>query len=434
MGLRAALSWASRSAELERRVSSTVLTAGAGRDILFNSPDGWEVEQPGLWFVNTPPDGTVFGNPPPGAGDPYGFSTLPAVQRCTSLIVDVIAGLPWHVIRGDWEQLATPSWVGDPQVKRVDGRVVGPMSVDTQLSAVEFWSTWITSALWLGDGYVYAPVRDSAGAPRPPLWILHPDYVEIRDGRYWVAGDNEGPLPVGSIIHLRGGRIQENGHGTGVLSEHAADLGIAVAVRSYTGQQYRSGIPAGYIESSQPNLTSEDARALQAAWEAQHGGKRRVAVLNATTKFTPIAISALDAQLASAREWALRDVAMIFGMPSYMLDVPGDSATYANVESRMIQYRMLTLLNPWVRRIESCLDAEFPNGTSLKIKTAGLERADTNTRYQAYKTGIDAGFLTVNEVRALEDLAPLEDPHGGPGPAPAAAAPPLEAPTIGVAP
>ena len=253
-------------------------------------------------------------------------------------------------------------------------------------------------------------MRDSAGAPGPPLWILHPDMVTIRDGRYWVAGDTEGPLPVGSVIHLRGGRIGEDGHGTGVLTEHAADLGIAIAVRAYTGQQYRSGIPAGYIESSQPNLTADQARELQAGWESQHGGRRRIAVLNATTKFTPIAISALDAQLASAREWSLRDVALIFGLPSYMLDVPGDSATYANVESRMVQYRMLSLLNPWVRRIESCLDAEFPNGTSLKIKTAGLERADTATRYAAYKTGLDAGFLTVNEVRALEDLAPLPDP------------------------
>jgi phage portal protein BeeE len=67
------------------------------------------------------------------------------------------------------------------------------------------------------------------------------------------------------------------------------------------------------------------------------------------------------------------------------------------------------LLNPWVRRIESCLDAEFPAGTSVKIATAGLERADTTTRYNAYKTALDAGWMTVDEVRALEDLPPLGD-------------------------
>jgi phage portal protein BeeE len=51
------------------------------------------------------------------------------------------------------------------------------------------------------------------------------------------------------------------------------------------------------------------------------------------------------------------------------------------------------------------VDAEFPRGTTMKIKTAGLERADTKSRYEAYTLGINGGWLTVEEVRALEDLA-----------------------------
>ena len=69
----------------------------------------------------------------------------------------------------------------------------------------------------------------------------------------------------------------------------------------------------------------------------------------------------MDAQLASTREWSLRDVAFAFGVPAYMLGVPGDSSTYANVESRMIELRTFTLL-PWQRRIESTLDAQLPKG------------------------------------------------------------------------
>ena len=89
-----------------------------------------------------------------------------------------------------------------------------------------------------------------------------------------------------------------------------------------------------------------------------------------------------------------------------MLGVPGDSSTYANVESRMIELRTFTLL-PWERRIESTLDAQLPRGTGLRIRWDGLLRADTTTRYEAYKNAIDAGFMTVDEIRALEDLPPL---------------------------
>jgi phage portal protein BeeE len=92
----------------------------------------------------------------------------------------------------------------------------------------------------------------------------------------------------------------------------------------------------------------------------------------------------------------------------------------------------------WIRRIESAIDPEFPRGTELKIQSAGLERADTGTRYAAYKTAIDSGFLLVDEVRALEDRPPL-DPGNYPGHAteapsgnaPAPAAPPMPNPPTG---
>jgi phage portal protein BeeE len=98
-----------------------------------------------------------------------------------------------------------------------------------------------------------------------------------------------------------------------------------------------------------------------------------------------------------------------------MLGVAGDSQTYANVESRMIEFDRFTLLQ-WIRRIESTLDAQFPKGTELKVRTAGMMRADTLTRYQAYAVALDNGFLTRDEVRRLEDYPPLDGPTPLPGP------------------
>ena len=105
--------------------------------------------------------------------------------------------------------------------------------------------------------------------------------------------------------------------------------------------------------------------------------------------------------------WSLRDVALAFGVPPYMLGAPSDSSTYANVESRMIEFRTFTLL-PWQRRIDRVLDAQFPRGTELKIRSDALLRADTATRYAAHKVALDAGFMTIDEVRQLEDRPPLQ--------------------------
>jgi HK97 family phage portal protein len=408
------------AARLAERV--VTLYATEGRDILHNTPDGWEVDRPAIWWLGPPEGGDpVWGNPPPGADGSGVFASLPAVTRCTSIIADTVAGLPWHVVRGDYEQLSTPDWILDPQALRLDGRVAsGAGDLAVKLSAVEFWANWIISALWLGDGYVYVPVRDSAGQPKPPLWQFHPADVSIVEGRYEVAGE---PIDPAALLHLRGFGPYWGGTGGGVITRHYLDLGLAVTTRTYTEGQYHSGVPAGYLQSTQPHLEESEALDLKRAWLAQHGGSRRsIAVLNATTSFNPIQLTPLDSALDVARQWSLRDVALAFGVAPYMLGVPGDSSTYANVESRMIELRAFTLL-PWVRRIESTLDAQFPRGTTLKIKTAGLERADTKTRYDAYAVGINAGFLTPDDVRSLEDMPPLDTP-APPPPSPVPTPPP----------
>jgi HK97 family phage portal protein len=258
--------------------------------------------------------------------------------------------------------------------------------------------------LWFGDGYVYAPVRDVAGAPKPPLWQLHPHHVTIDGGTYWV-GDI--PLPVGSVIHLRGDGPYTNGHGRGVIDAHGLDLRLAATVRTYAAGVFQSGVPAGYLKSTQPNLSPTAAADLKAKWLAQHGGARRtIAILNATTEFHPISISPVDAQLTAAREWSLRDIANAFHIPPYKLGVPSDSSTYANVESRQRDFAQQALF-PWTARIESTLSAELARGTDLDVVMDGLLRADSKTRADFYKLALEGGWLTVDEVRALEGLPPL---------------------------
>ena len=388
-----------------RQISTNILRATDGRDVLVNSPDGWEVEQPWLWWQG-PGNGTLgpFGHPIPGAGG-SGYGAIPAVSRASNLIVDTIVMLPWHVYRDETERLPTPDWIGDPQALRLDGRVVDPGAVDdTRQSRFDFWSQWLLSALWFGDGFVYVPTRDVTGAPKPPLWVLHPHDVELRDGRYWVS-DIE--LASTSIIHLRGQTPIVDGRGTGVLDRFGTDLSIAAALRDYTLGAYTAGVPAGYLKTSAPNLSQEQADALKARWLSQHGGlQRSIAVLNATTEFHPLTWSPNDLAATEFAGITLGQIANMFGVPPYLLGAPTDSNTYANVEARRIELYQLTL-QPWISRAEDVLDAQLPRGTEVKIKVDGLLRSDTKTRYEAYDIAVKGGWMTENEVRALEGYPPL---------------------------
>jgi hypothetical protein len=56
--------------------------------------------------------------------------------------------------------------------------------------------------------------------------------------------------------------------------------------------------------------------------------------------------------------------------------------------------------------------SRYPGGETafIKFNLDGLLRADINSRMSAFSTGLQAGFLTINDVRRLEDLQPILDP------------------------
>lgn len=395
---------------LAARIATNILRGTDGRDVLLNSPDGWEVEQPWLWWSST--GGGPIGHPIPGASDPGGAAAIPAVSRATSLIVDTLAALPWHVYRDGTERLTTPDWLADPQALRLDGRVVdSATSLDaTRMSLVDYWGQWLLAALWYGDAFAYVPQRDAAGAPKPPLWLLNPFDVAIVDGSYRVS-DIE--LEPGTVIHLRGLLPIVEGRGTGVLDRFAVELGGVATIRDYVTGAFSAGVPAGYLKANVPNLTQDQADTLKARWMAQHGNTRRsIAVLNATTEFHPLTWSPVDMAAVDFARLTVSSIAMMFNLDPYFLGASTDSSTYANIESRNTALVQQTLL-PWVKRAEAVLTAQLARGTEVRIEVDGLLRADFKTRVDGYATLIDKGVLTVDEVRALENLPPLSEATGG---------------------
>jgi HK97 family phage portal protein len=389
-----------------------VYTGTDGRDILMNDPDGWEVSRPGLWWdgpAGGDGEGGPIGNPPPGARG-EGRNLPAAVTRCTSLLSDTLAGMPWRVMRNRL-RLDAPDWITDPQAKRRDLRIAAGPVPEWRRSAVEFWSWFLTSMLWDGEGVIYVPNRNEDGSPAPPLWQLNPADLDVDGGDYVIKprGAEDGyRFAPGELIVIRG-LVRHGPRGVGVLKAHFLDLALAGEVRGFAYNMLRKGIPAGYLKVNAPQLTREKAREVQADWMRGHGGiMKKVAVLNATTEFHPLELDPQAMQLAQMRDYSTLDIAMIFGIPPYMLGLASDRSTYANVESRMIEFAQFSLL-PWARRAESGLDAEFARGTSLKINLDALRRADTETRYKAHKIGLDAGFLTIEEVREMEDLPPMTE-------------------------
>jgi len=131
-------------------------------------------------------------------------------------------------------------------------------------------------------------------------------------------------------------------------------------------------------------------------------------VFNAATRVKTLAANARESQLIEARQYSLTEIANMIGLPAYYLGAPNSSRTYSNVSEENLQLVRWSLL-PWISRIEQKLTDYIPRGQVAKFNVDALLRPDTKTRYEAHAIALDKGFLTINEVRELENREPLEE-------------------------
>lgn len=79
--------------------------------------------------------------------------------------------------------------------------------------------------------------------------------------------------------------------------------------------------------------------------------------------------------------------------------------TYTNVADADLTFARWTLTQ-YLREIEEAFSALLPRGQQARFNLDAILRPSTKARYEAHQLALAAGFLTVDEVRAIEGLPP----------------------------
>lgn len=205
------------------------------------------------------------------------------------------------------------------------------------------------------------------------------------------------------VQHLSLMRVPGTNYGLGPIQAAKRELKGAIDTRDYSANWFEeSGVPSGVLKSDQV-LNADQAVAAKNAWNSTAGAKNGVAVLGNGLSYSPIFLSPADAQFIESQNFNVTQIARLMGVPASLMlaDAGGSSMTYQNVEQDWIGYIRFSLMN-YLLEIEQGLSDLLPRGQEAKFNVDALYRSDTLTRYNAYKIGIEAGFLTVDEVRASE--------------------------------
>lgn len=230
----------------------------------------------------------------------------------------------------------------------------------------------------------------------------------------WLAWRIDGtPVPWGDVFHVSAGNRSGFILGRGVIAQYRDALSGALATQSHARRYMASGgLPSAVLQSKNPDLTQEQAEAMKARYRETIGtGSREPLVLPASTEFTPVVSDADKQQLVDARKWDAAEAAMILGIPTVKLGLPGPTMTYTNTQMSEIEYRTNTL-SRWTGPLEAAVTKWLlpPGDRAVHLWDSRLE-LDEATHTDVLSKRLAAGLITIDEGRRGLGLRPL-DPAG----------------------
>jgi HK97 family phage portal protein len=267
----------------------------------------------------------------------------------------------------------------------------------------------------------YTRVRGEGAIPVTELEPIHPERIvaieQDEQGRVYYRVRSLGLAPDeilrdDAMWHIRKAPLTQDGlRGLSVVETGRETFGRAIGVREY-GDDYfaNGGASGGTLQHPGKFASKVDQTHFLDTWREGGTGRNRHKdrlLLNGVT-YTPISVKNNEAQFLETIANTDIQVCRLWNMPPHRVGIL-DRATLANIEQQSIDYVVYTLA-PWICAWEQAAERDLAfdldgSGTvHVEINVAGLLRGDLTARYKAYAAGRQWGWLSVNDIRHLENF------------------------------
>lgn len=335
-----------------------------------------------------------------------------ALYLAVALTCCTVAGMPLQTFQEDGENRSP---IKDQRQRYLWRR---PNDEETRQ---EFWETVLAHRQLGGDAFLYVD-RNRLGYPAQLHWI-YPTRVQIgRDPAslrkvYTLDGNTDMPMVTanlyeGEIVHVRNLSWGRSGlRGFGLVHLARTGIGIEQASQQYGARFFSNGSGPGGVITSKADWDDDTAERLSRRWERFHKGlnsSHKIAVLGNDGHYEQSLINPDDAQVLLTRNFQIKELARWFGVPPHLLMDPTGSTTWGSgLEEQnraFVRFTLARMSTPVEQAISDqlCEDPRY-----VRWNYDALLRGSTLQRYQAYNMARIAGFLSNNDIRRYEDLAPI---------------------------
>ena len=345
--------------------------------------------------------------------NPKNAVQVSTVYACVRVIAETIASLPVGVYE------ATEH--GSQKVPEHPLYRLLHDEPNPEMSSFIWRETMLSHLLLWGNSY--SQIIRSGKTNILGLYPLLPDRMEVdRDSSgkltytYTTTDGAAVQLKPEAVLHIPGlGFDGIMGYSPIALEKNA--IGLGIAAEEYGSKFFQNGArPSGIL--THPN-TIRDPKRLRESWNATYGGSSngaKVAILEESMTFTPISLPNNDAQFLETRKFQVEEICRIYRVPPHLI---GDlsRSTFANIEHQSIDFATHTI-RPWLVRIEQAMNralfSENEKGRFyVQFNIDGLMRGDYKSRMEGYAIARQNGWMSANDIRALENMNPIPDEEGG---------------------
>ena len=335
--------------------------------------------------------------------------SLSAVWGCVNLLSGTIGSLPIELHKGS----------GDTQKKAKDHPLYRILhdSPNFDQTSLDFWEYVVASIELRGN--FFARVDRTAGIVSALFPIYDLVNVRLEDGevRYaWSELGQSYDLPASQMLHIRG----FGGHPLGGMSTLAfarQTFGLALNLNAASHETFKNGLrPSGTL-SFEKFLTGEQRDIIETKLVEKFAGAMRAGrpmVLEGGTTWQQIALNPEDAQMLESRGFSIEEICRFFGVPPFMIGHTEKTTSWGTgLEQQTLGFLKFTLRRR-LRRIEQAVNKQLltprdrTNGLKSRFDLDSLLRGDSTGRATFYESGLRNGWMTINEVRAKENLPPVE--------------------------
>ncbi len=285
-------------------------------------------------------------------------------------------------------------------------RLLNDGSDDDIMTGVEMKAAMVRDYLTRGRGYAYIErnrnrvtgiyyVRTSDVAYTTPIDPIH------RRASYVIGGK---VYPTYDIIRLLR-HTQDGVSGKSVIAENSLMLSIAYMTMQFEEKLTASGGCRKAFLQSEKKLEKDALERLKEGWRRLWtlNGDAAIA-LNAGVTVKEASSSPVELQLNENKTTNAGQIYELFGLSADVVKGKADADEVANA----VQNAIIPIVTDFEGILNNTLLLESEKSdTYFAFDLKELTKGDIVKRYTAYKTGLEANFLQLDEVRYAEDLPPL---------------------------